>query len=82
MTANNSGSYMLNAWLYVKDPGNPNGAESWCTAQTTEETWWECLENWIMSRTLLKLQCLWMAFGLMPGATAAMPVVQATIWGP
>ncbi len=34
--ANNSGSYMLNAWLYLKDPGNPNGAESWCTAQTTE----------------------------------------------
>ena len=35
-TAGNSGSYMLNAWLYLKDPNNPNGAESWCSAQTAE----------------------------------------------
>jgi prepilin-type processing-associated H-X9-DG protein len=36
-TADNSGSYMINAWLYLKDPNNANGAEYWANAQTTEK---------------------------------------------
>ena len=31
----NGASYMLNGWLYLNDPSNPNGADHWASTQTS-----------------------------------------------